>query len=257
MVPDGEGKTRSLRISRSLIAVFFWFGIVFLIIIVGGAVSYYYLYKKAAQYDLIASENILLREENRRIVRMAEDLERLKILERRVRKSLGVPLGIDTASTTALQQTEPLKSWAVPAPPLTVKPKFSLPVDGLISRGFAAGVFPSQIHRGIDFAVPVGTIINAAAEGWVVFNDWHFRYGTLLIVQHPGEYLTLYGHNSSVLVEVGEYVEAGQPVAVSGNTGHSTAPHLHFEIRHRGKAVNPVEVIHGLNRNSALSPVEN
>lgn len=253
LVPEGEGKTRSIRLSRSLISLLIWAAALFFIAVIAGGVSYYFLYKKAAEFGVITDENIKLREESRRIMEIAQDLEKLKNLEGRIRRSLGSSLGIDTVLNSASIEAGFSDEWTRPSVPLLVKPKFTAPVEGLISRGFSEGIFPKQTHRGIDFAVPVGTIVNASAAGWVVFTDWHFRYGNLLIIQHPGDYLSLYGHNNSILVGVGEQIEAGQPVAVSGNTGHSTAPHLHFEIRLRGKAVDPSKFIQELRETTALS----
>jgi murein DD-endopeptidase MepM/ murein hydrolase activator NlpD len=136
---------------------------------------------------------------------------------------------------------------------------FQLPVEGTISQDFNEGIFPHRCHNGVDIAVPEGTLINATSDGWIVFNGWHQRYGNLLIIQHPNDYLSFYGHNQSILVEVGEKVRMGQPVAVSGNSGQSSAPHLHFEIRCRGKTIDPATLIpalkeENLNTDKTINP---
>ncbi len=94
-------------------------------------------------------------------------------------------------------------------------------------------------HDGIDIDVPTGTIVHAAAAGKVFFIGEQEGYGTTVILKHADEYYTLYGHLSNPLVYVGQFVEIGQGIAESGNTGISTGPHLHFEIRNREFPVDP------------------
>ncbi|MFM7389873.1 MAG: M23 family metallopeptidase [Vampirovibrionales bacterium] len=96
------------------------------------------------------------------------------------------------------------------------------------------------MHQGTDFAGKVGTSILAAKAGNVVFAGWQGGYGKLVIVDHGGGETTRYGHCSSMEVSVGQYVQQGQTIAKVGSTGHSTGPHLHFEIRHNDVAVNPM-----------------
>ena len=87
-------------------------------------------------------------------------------------------------------------------------------------------------HEGIDLPAPTGTPVYAAAAGRVVYAGDGIRgYGNLLVLQHPGDLLTVYAHNSSVLVKQGDEVGAGQRVALVGQTGRATGPHLHFEVR--------------------------
>ena len=122
--------------------------------------------------------------------------------------------------------------------------RFIWPLQGKITSPFGWRISPfdgkRQHHNGIDIDVPVGTIVRAAAPGRVyLIDDDPGGYGTAVIIQHTGGYLTLYGHLSSVLVSKGQYVEVGQPIAESGNTGLSTGPHLHFEVRNGEFPVDP------------------
>ncbi len=91
----------------------------------------------------------------------------------------------------------------------------------------------------MDIAVPTGTTVSAAAEGTVVFAGRKGGYGNLVIVEHPDGRETRYAHLSSISVTAGDPVTQGQPIALSGSTGKSTGPHLHFEIREDGVAVDP------------------
>ena len=115
---------------------------------------------------------------------------------------------------------------------------FRWPVRGPISSPF--GWRWGRLHEGIDIAVSRGTPVRAAAPGRVVYARWGGGYGYLVEVDHGSGVTTRYAHNSRIVVREGQYVARGQVLALSGKTGHSTGPHLHFEIRYRGRAVDPL-----------------
>lgn len=97
-------------------------------------------------------------------------------------------------------------------------------------------------HRGIDFAGAMGSEVLAVAEGVVTRVDTAAGYGNLVEVKH-GEYTTRYAHNQKALVQVGDRVSRGQPIALMGSTGRSTGPHVHFEVLQNGRHVNPLKFI--------------
>jgi murein DD-endopeptidase MepM/ murein hydrolase activator NlpD len=117
---------------------------------------------------------------------------------------------------------------------------FSWPAAGKLTSRF--GRRWGRMHKGIDIAGPVGTPINAAADGTVISAGWNSGgYGNLVEVKHSDGTTTRYGHNSRLSVSVGQTVRQGQQLAEMGSTGHSTGSHLHFEIRPTGgSAVNPI-----------------
>jgi murein DD-endopeptidase MepM/ murein hydrolase activator NlpD len=117
---------------------------------------------------------------------------------------------------------------------------FGWPARGTLTSRF--GRRWGRMHKGIDIAGPVGTPINAAADGTVIAAGWSSGgYGNLVEVRHSDGTTTRYGHNSRLSVSVGQTVRQGQQVAEMGSTGHSTGSHLHFEIRPSGgDAVNPI-----------------
>ncbi|WP_298266998.1 M23 family metallopeptidase [Geobacter sp.] len=86
-------------------------------------------------------------------------------------------------------------------------------------------------HNGYDIAVPIGTPVNPTQAGTVSYASKHRGYGYLVAVDHGNGYVTLYGHLSRIMVNVGTPVTTETVIALSGNTGHSTGPHLHYEIR--------------------------
>ncbi|WP_094676819.1 M23 family metallopeptidase [Hydrocoleum sp. CS-953] len=117
---------------------------------------------------------------------------------------------------------------------------YSWPARGALTSGY--GWRWGRMHRGIDIAAPTGTPIVAAAPGIVTYADWNSGgYGYLVEIQHPNGSLTVYAHNSQILVREGQKVAQGELIAKMGSTGRSTGPHLHFEIHPKGNgAVNPM-----------------
>lgn len=126
-------------------------------------------------------------------------------------------------------------------PPTYIKPI----AGGRLSSGFGARSAPtkgaSTYHKGVDWAVPTGTTVVASNGGTVVFAGWASGYGYAVYINHADGRQTRYGHLSKVLVKAGQTVSQGERIALSGNTGRSTGPHLHFEIRINGSAVNPLK----------------
>ncbi len=116
--------------------------------------------------------------------------------------------------------------------------------EGKLSSGFGMRRNPfdhshSQFHAGIDISCPVRSPVRAARKGTVVFTGYKGGYGKLVIVKHEHGYYTYYGHLHAFRAKVGQVVNAGQIIALSGNTGRTTGPHLHFETRRGNRPVNP------------------
>lgn len=128
-----------------------------------------------------------------------------------------------------------------------LKQKFlpsSLPIDSQWNAsafGWRIDPFTGvrAMHEGVDFPNEVGTPIVASAAGVVTVAEYHPEYGNLIEVDHGNDLTTRYAHASQLLVSAGSVVKRGQRIALVGNTGRSTGPHLHFEVRYRGAAQNP------------------
>ena len=118
------------------------------------------------------------------------------------------------------------------------------PVDGWITRGFSSNryVFGGE-HTGVDLAAKEGTEVRVTADGTITFAGWDDVYGNLAVVDHKNGYVTYYGHNSKILVNPGDFVKRGQVIALSGNSGISSAPHLHYEIKKDNLPVDPREFL--------------
>ena len=121
-------------------------------------------------------------------------------------------------------------------------PTYLRPISGgTLSSEF--GYRWGSFHKGVDWYVPQGTTVTAAAAGTVTRAGWFADYGYCVDITHSNGTMTRYAHLSSINVRVGQSVSQGQAIAASGNTGYSTGPHLHFEIWVGGTAVNPLNYV--------------
>jgi murein DD-endopeptidase MepM/ murein hydrolase activator NlpD len=116
--------------------------------------------------------------------------------------------------------------------------RFIIPTNGSFTSPF--GMRWGRLHAGVDIAAPIGTPIRAADSGRVAIAGVTGGYGNYTCIQHGGGISTCYGHQSRIGVSVGQSVRQGQFIGAVGNTGHSTGPHLHFEVRVGGSPVNPM-----------------
>ena len=125
--------------------------------------------------------------------------------------------------------------------------RFIWPLSGEVVSEFGPRVHPvlgnREHHDGIDLDVPEGAVVHAAAGGRVYYYGEEPGYGNLLILEHGDGYYSMYGHLEDALVAVGRYVEMGQAIALSGNTGISSGPHLHFEIRNGEFPIDPLRYL--------------
>ncbi|HZE10507.1 MAG TPA: M23 family metallopeptidase [Burkholderiales bacterium] len=122
------------------------------------------------------------------------------------------------------------------------------PVDGSYSAssfGWRIDPFNGMLamHEGVDFVVDAGTPVFASAGGVVSFAGMHPQYGYMVEIDHGNDFTTRYAHNSRLLVREGEVVQRGSKIAESGSTGRATGPHVHFEVRYRSVAQNPVRFL--------------
>ncbi len=166
-------------------------------------------------------------------------------------KQLGSTDEVAGGSTTVAPPpplgADPFISAASAAGGLDGAPRFLLPVAGRATSGYGLRTDPvnggTVNHAGFDLAAPSGTQVNAAARGTVVHAGPAGTYGNLVTLRHEGGFESRYAHLSAVDVQVGDVVEAGQDVGKVGSTGHSTGPHLHFEVRHDGQAIDPAPLL--------------
>ena len=147
---------------------------------------------------------------------------------------------------STLPQNIALKSYRRNNPVRTAGQPFTLPVSGTISSpyGWRKDPFTGKrtFHYGVDIASPAGSGIFAAGKGRVVFSGWKKGYGNVVEIEHSDGFTTLYAHNEKNLVKEGEEVSHYQLIALVGDTGKSTGPHLHYAVKKNGEIVNPRKV---------------
>ena len=118
------------------------------------------------------------------------------------------------------------------------------PVYGRISSRYGYRVYPWRgFHTGIDISAKYGSPVRATADGVVSYAGWRQGYGKTVIIKHGYGKTTLFGHNSRYVVKAGQKVKKGQIICYVGNTGHSTGPHVHYEVRRAGRPVNPISYL--------------
>jgi murein DD-endopeptidase MepM/ murein hydrolase activator NlpD len=149
--------------------------------------------------------------------------------------------GLARASASLAAQIQSAQASNSYSPPGDTSPSaagFIWPVNGPVTSGF--GMRWGRMHEGIDIGVASGTPIHAAASGRVVYSGWMDGYGNLVAIDHGRGISTAYAHQSSIAVGNGQTVSQGQVIGYVGCTGHCFGPHLHFEVRINGTAVDPL-----------------
>lgn len=246
VVPHDEKNVRRLRVSYRWLKVGMTMAGVLLVVVALAVLSYGRVASRATQAELLERENARLEVENAKVDEIAENLERTERAYAQIRAMAGLPPseagawpadsggepGPGGRGGGALGEAAP--SQATEAPD-SVPSGWPLSLKGFETAGFGG----DGGHPGVDIAVPVHTPVLATARGLVAAADSDPVYGHYVVVAHGGGIETMYGHNAVLLVERGERVTRGQPIAYSGNSGRSTAPHLHYEIRREGRAIDP------------------
>lgn len=186
---------------------------------------------RAREADSLRAENEALQEQGHRVRELEAELAELREFETRIRRWAGIESA--DAGPDAVDRTR--HRWEREEKLLEEIPA-TTPVGGWVSRGFEPG---AENHLGIDLVGETGTPVHASALGVVRFAGWDDTFGNLVILDHGNGFTSLYGHNDSLLVAQGDVVSRGQTVARLGNTGQSTAPHVHFEVRLAEEPLDP------------------
>jgi murein DD-endopeptidase MepM/ murein hydrolase activator NlpD len=215
---------------------------------------------RAIEYYRLKREVARLEADNSRVQQLAAALNRAEANYQELRQILGGrgttgPAGGTRSGgrTSEPRTAQTMRAVAVRARLPQVEPRYAegpsvpahwpLDVRGFVTRGQVRPDTPNEAHPGIDIAVPVGTPVRASGGGSVEAAGTDPDYGLFVLLRHPDGYETMYGHTSRLLVREGDDVPAGQVIALSGNTGRSTAPHLHFEIRRAGRSLDPLTLV--------------
>ncbi len=220
------------------------------IVSVVGTINYARLSYESAERESLARENEELRRMNNKIVVLEENLQAYRQMLKQVATLAGVDLSAygmnsDSATVTAALNNgrmTALSNLDLATPESTTRQDTPTgwPVAGYVSRTFRPTADnPKTRHLGLDIAVKTGTPVRATADGAVAFAGWDATFGWMVVVKHASDVETMYGHMDTLLVTTGQSLRFGQTLGLSGNTGVSSAPHVHYEVRVRGQAVNP------------------
>lgn len=257
---DGALDSRQLHLPGWLLRMLFIAAIGLAVVVAALTLAYGPIVAAAGRVPLLEREVRRLRDENARINELARLLDDAEARYAHLRGMLGADVALpDPAAAAraaaageerlfvapAIFAREPSAAVSDTALPLgpSVPRRWPLTVSSFRTRGLAQGDPSVESHAGLDLAVPVGSDVRAAGGGVVRDTGVDSAYGLFVLLQHPDGYETMYGHLSRVLVSRGDQVQEGRVIALSGNTGRSTAPHLHFEIRRNGRSIDPLTLV--------------
>lgn len=204
-------------------------------------VKYEYTYKQSIPYQVVVKKD--------------PNLERNKAKKQKYGKYGEKEVTVEVVENNGVLVSKEVLNEKIISEPVTevvIQGTKRLPVDELMVAFLpkGTGILTSRFgmrwgrhHNGIDAAVPVGTPVYSYMAGTVKFSGWKSGYGYLIIIDHENGYETYYGHNSKLLVKKGDKVDKRQVIALSGNTGRSTGPHVHFEIHKNGVPIDPLKLL--------------
>jgi murein DD-endopeptidase MepM/ murein hydrolase activator NlpD len=246
---DGTTKTQMYRFRLWTLRLGAWllgFGLLVVLIL---AVLYGPAFKAAARVPGMERELARLRAENAKVRELSAALDSAESRYAQVRQMMGGKIVRDPlAITSLLPVAPPIRARLASSPPRLgagqgVPQFWPLDETGYLTRGQVKSGGRDEAHPGLDVAVAVGSLVRASGGGVVRETGDDTEYGLFVLLEHPDEYQTMYGHLSRILVTAQSAVAPGEVIGLSGNSGRSTAPHLHFEIRRRGLSLDPQTMV--------------
>lgn len=280
IVPEDDAEPYSFRLKTRVVKGLYVLAVILLFHIIGGAVFYWKYAKLSGENTELITKNTKLQEDNLRVIELAEQFTALENDYRKVKGLLGVKVDEEeqqrdsftsnVESSASFDNIMPAVKTGVQAD-INVTEKSAqyllapqkskihnyienmptlLPVKGFLTQDYQKDTwFGPKAHSGIDIVAKKGTLIRAAGAGVIIFANWTYDLGNLIIIDHGAGVLSYYGHNQRILKPEGTFVKKGDPIALLGNSGKSSGPHLHFEIWKDGIPVDPKEFILAFNEN--------
>jgi len=275
-VPDQEGDPRSVLLSyrqgRLLLVALVVLGLHTLL----GLAGYFYIGSLRSQRASLKENVRTLEIRNKKIESIYAEFEKIRAIDKKIRTAFGSTLGLEPQIPE--DWTERTSHTQIPSPMVTEGVSLSsvsdgspkghprdglyflaeqqsvytgpeylptlLPVGGYLTTHFQkGGWYIGRSHYGIDIAAAKGSVIRAAGAGVVLLSDWTPDLGNMVILSHGNGLYSYYGHAMRLLVEQGTLVRKGQPLALLGSSGISSAPHLHFEIWKNGEPLDPEDFL--------------
>lgn len=240
-VPEGAGRGKEIRMRQWLLKSI----AISVAALLAGILLFFSFYgsilTRAAMTDKLKSENQKLLRYQYKVKLLEENLLQTREVVSRLVSLAGIDFEFpDFPTDSALFAELDRQGMAVlnrSADDLTYPS--GMPAQGFMSQDFEIED-EDHYHPGVDIACAEGSPVLATAAGEVVYSGNDKTYGLMIVLKHNDSVTTLYGHNSKLLVDIGKQVPAGSRIALSGNTGKSTAPHLHYEVRINEQPIDPL-----------------
>jgi murein DD-endopeptidase MepM/ murein hydrolase activator NlpD len=269
VISEDESAIRQFRIPRKAVMTLVAVSVLIIIYALVETILFWTVARRAAQVEPLRRRVAELQSSSGELAKATAELTRLKSFEQQLRRVLSGKEGASLESLPGLatpfdqlpsgsEEPAPLEETESrpPSNPVGVARLVGMsgytamdvptlpPVHGYVTRQFIPSRPYGQVsHHGLDIAAREGTPVLAAADGLVLFADWTYRYGNLVVIAHRSGFVSFYGHNQVLFARPGNHVAQGEPIALLGNSGVSTAPHLHFELWQDGSPVDPVTVL--------------
>jgi len=274
-VPDQEQDPRSFSMSYAKGRLVFGLMIFIGIHVVLGGIGYYRIFQLEKSTHTLQDENVELKNRNKKIEQIIRDFQEIRLFDEKIRTALSRPLGLGGQSSSALENLEvpaiaretssEVSELQVSTAGASIEriqnrlyflteesgdyfdPEYFptlLPVRGYLTTHFRKGGWSGgRSHYGIDIAAKKGSIIRAAGAGTVLLADWTPDYGNFVVIAHGRGLFSYYAHAMRLLVHQVAKVQKGDIIALLGNSGKSSAPHLHFEIWKDGEPLDPEHIL--------------
>ncbi len=232
IVPEEGGKTINFRIPLIIARISLIIMVVFIVLMIIAVIFYGKLVREAQEVQRLRSENNTLLEQHRDYIKLKAELDKNRKLVGRIASLAGIK-GYEEPDSTADSL-----NGKISADLSNFIPK-GYPLRGYISKRFSESGLFGEKHLGLDISCAEGTPVRATADGVVESAGWDKQYGNIIKINHLYGYETVYAHNKELKVKKGDKVKKNQIIALSGNSGRSSGPHLHYEILKDGKHLDP------------------
>lgn len=253
IIPEGREPSHNFRLSVKTAKILAGVLAFWVLLMIVGTLFLGKLLDKSRQVDVLTEKNKKLMEYNSRVVEIEKEYQKNRELTARIAGLAGIELEnsaldqpVSQPAAVADSQRGSVAGMPGDGVGLTEQQLDSLrtpqgrPLYGWITRSFNSSEnYGKDKHDGVDIAVKEGTPVVSTATGEVSFAGWDQDFGNMVIIDHGNGFKTVYGHNQKMLVNVGDKVLKGKTIALSGNSGKSSAPHLHYGITKDGEPVDP------------------
>jgi murein DD-endopeptidase MepM/ murein hydrolase activator NlpD len=244
---DGTTRTRTLRIPIWALQLGAWAGGALAVLLLVVTALYGPMVRAAARVPGLQREVNRLRAENTRVRELSAALDSAESRYSQVRQMLGGKIVPDPIATSRLPVAPAVRarlaSGVVSDTGLSLPRQWPLDDRGYVTRGQVRAGGRDEPHPGLDIATSIGSVVRASGGARVREAGSDPEYGYFVLLEHPDDYQSMYGHLSRIIVTPEDTVAAGEVIGLSGNSGRSTAPHLHFEIRQRGLSLDPMTMV--------------